>query len=88
MTTKLNTGDRFPAWRNNLFVGGMQQGRLPRTGQMQRIVFNEQWQEVRREAFFQDLRQRIRDVEQGPDGLLYVLTDERDGAVLKLEPAE
>ena len=82
------TGDRFPAWRNNLFVGGMQQGRLPRTGQMQRVVFNEQWQEVRREAFFQDLRQRIRDVEQGTDGLLYVLTDERDGAVLKLEPAQ
>jgi glucose/arabinose dehydrogenase len=82
------TGDRFPAWRNNLFVGGLQQGRIPRTGQMQRVVFNEQWQEVRREAFFTDLRQRIRDVEQGPDGLLYVLTDERDGALLKLEPAQ
>jgi glucose/arabinose dehydrogenase len=81
------TGDRFPAWRNNLFVGGMQQGRIPRTGQMQRIVFNEQWQEVRREALFTDLRQRIRDVQQGPDGLLYVLTDERDGALLKLEPS-
>jgi glucose/arabinose dehydrogenase len=82
------TGDRFPAWRNNLFVGGLQQGRIARTGQMQRVVFNEQWQEVRREPLFQDLRQRIRDVEQGPDGLLYVLTDERDGALLKLEPAE
>jgi glucose/arabinose dehydrogenase len=55
---------------------------------MQRVVFNEQWQEVRRESLFEDLRQRIRDVEQGPDGLLYVLTDERDGAVLKLEPVE
>jgi aldose sugar dehydrogenase len=82
------TGDRFPAWRNNLFVGGLQYGRIPRTGQMQRVVFNEEWQEVRRESFFEDLRQRIRDVEQGPDGLLYVLTDERDGAVLKLEPVE
>ena len=82
------TGDRFPAWRGNLFVGGLQQGRIPRTGQMQRIVFNEEGQEVRREAFFTDLRQRIRDVEQGPDGLLYVLTDERDGALLKLEPAQ
>jgi len=81
------TGERFPAWKGNLFVGGMQQGRIPRTGQMQRIVFNEQGQEVRREAFFTDLRQRIRDVEQGSDGLLYVLTDERDGALLKLEPA-
>ncbi len=82
------TGDRFPAWRNNLFVGGLQYGRIPRTGQMQRVVFNEQWQEVRREALLEDLRQRIRDVAQGPDGLLYVLTDERDGALLKLEPAE
>jgi glucose/arabinose dehydrogenase len=82
------TGHRFPAWRNNLFVGGLQYGRIPRTGQMQRVVFNEQWQEIRRESFFEDLRQRIRDVEQGPDGLLYVLTDERDGAVLKLEPVE
>ena len=62
--------------------------RIPRTGQMQRVVFNEQWQEIRRESFFEDLRQRIRDVEQGPDGLLYVLTDERDGALLKLEPAK
>ena len=53
---------------------------------MQRVVFNDEWQEVRREALFEDLRQRIRDVEQDPDGLLYVLTDERDGAVLKLEP--
>ena len=82
------TGNRFPAWRNNLFVGGLQYGRIPRTGQMQRVVFNEQWQEIRRESFFEDLRQRIRDVEQGPDGLLYVLTDERDGALLKLEPVE
>lgn len=82
------TGDRFPAWRGNLFVGGLQFGRIPRTGQLQRVVFNEQGQEVRREALFADLRQRIRDVVQGPDGLLYVLTDERDGALLKLEPVQ
>jgi glucose/arabinose dehydrogenase len=82
------TGDRFPAWRNNLFVGGLQFGRIARTGQMHRIVFNDDWQELRREALFIDLRQRIRDVDQGPDGLLYVLTDERDGALLKLEPIE
>ena len=80
------TGDRFPAWQNNLFVGGLQFGRIARTGQMHRIVFNDDWQEIRREALFVDLRQRIRDVEQGPDGYLYVLTDESDGALLKLEP--
>ena len=81
------TGDRFPRWKNNLFVGGLQYGRIPGTGQMHRVVFNERWEELRREAFFVDLRQRIRNVKQGPDGLLYVLTDEADGAILKLEPA-
>jgi glucose/arabinose dehydrogenase len=69
-----------------LFVGGLQFGRIPGTGQMQRIVFNERWEE-RREAFFVELRQRIRNVRQCPDGLLYVLTDEDDGALLILEPA-
>jgi glucose/arabinose dehydrogenase len=81
------TGDRFPRWKNNLFVGGLQFGRIPGTGQMHRIVFNENWEEIRREAFFVDLRQRIRNVRQGPDGLLYVLTDEKDGALLTLAPA-
>jgi glucose/arabinose dehydrogenase len=80
------TGDRFPRWKNNLFVGGLQFGRIPGTGQMHRIVFNENWEELRREAFFVDLRQRIRNVRQGPDGLLYVLTDEDDGAILRIEP--
>jgi glucose/arabinose dehydrogenase len=80
------TGDRFPRWKNNLFVGGLQVGRIPGTGQMHRIVFNENWEEIRREAFFVDLRQRIRNVRQGPDGLLYVLTDEEDGAILRIEP--
>jgi glucose/arabinose dehydrogenase len=82
------SGEAFPAWKNSLFVGGLQFGRLPRTGRMHRSVFNENWEEIRREEFFVDLRQRIRDVEQGPDGLLYVLTDEQDGALLRLEPVE
>jgi glucose/arabinose dehydrogenase len=82
------TGERFDVWQNNLFVGGLQFGRIPRTGRMHRIVFNDNWEEIRREEVFVELRQRIRDVEQGPDGLLYVLTDEADGALLKLEPVE
>jgi glucose/arabinose dehydrogenase len=44
-------------------------------------------QELRREALLTELRQRVRDVRQGPDGLLYVLTDEKPGAVLRIEPA-
>jgi glucose/arabinose dehydrogenase len=82
------TGDRFPNWKNNLFVGGLQAGGIRGTGQMHRIVFNEKWQEIRREALFVELRQRIRNVRQGPDALLYVLTDEDDGAILKLEAAQ
>jgi len=82
------TGDRFPHWKNNLFVGGLQFGGIRGTGQLHRIVFNEKWEEIRREALLVELRQRIRNVRQGPDGLLYLLTDEDDGAILKLEPGE
>ena len=65
---------------------GLRKGGIPGTGQIQRIVFNEHWQELRREPMLMDLKQRIRDVRQGPDGLLYLLTAEEDGAVLKIEP--
>ena len=80
------TGERFAGWKRNLFVGGLRQGETPRTGQLQRIQFNEQWEEVRREPLLRELQQRIRDVRQGPDGLLYVLTGEDAGAVLRIEP--
>ncbi|HUK32499.1 MAG TPA: PQQ-dependent sugar dehydrogenase [Vicinamibacterales bacterium] len=82
------TGDRFPSWKNNVFVGAMRTGEIDRTGHLERIVFNEKWEEIRRESFLTEMRQRIRDVRQGPDGLLYVLTDEDQGALLRIEPAE
>ena len=81
-------GDRFPGWRRNLFVGGMREGEMSPTGKLERIVFNETWQELRRESLLRDLHQRIRDVRQGPDGLLYVVTEEDDAALLRLEPVE
>ena len=80
-------GDRFPNWKGNLFVGGMRQGEIPGTGHMQRIVFNDKTEEIRREPMLVELRQRIRDIRQGPDGLLYVLTEENEAALLKIEPA-
>jgi glucose/arabinose dehydrogenase len=80
------TGDRFPNWKRNLFVGGMREGEIGRTGQLVRIVFNDNWEELRRESLLRDLHQRIRDVKQGPDGLLYVITDEPNSALLKIEP--
>ncbi|MEX0690785.1 MAG: PQQ-dependent sugar dehydrogenase [Gemmatimonadales bacterium] len=78
----LYTGDRFPAWRGNLFVGGMAGERLARlTLEGQRVV-NE-------ETLAQGLG-RIRDVRQGPDGLIYLAIDDRQGGpsnIVRLEPA-
>jgi glucose/arabinose dehydrogenase len=81
------TGDRFPAWKGNAFVGSMREGGIPGTGHLQRVVFNDKTEEIRRESMFRELRQRIREVRQGPDGLLYLLTDEDAGALLRVEPA-
>ena len=75
------TGDKFPAWKDNLLVGGLA------GTQVSRLVFNAQGVETRRETLLLELRQRIRDLKQGPDGLLYVTTDMPDGAILKIEPA-
>jgi glucose/arabinose dehydrogenase len=82
-------GDVFTGWKRNAFVGGLREGEVPRTGQLQRIEFNDKWEEIRRETLLKELpNQRIRDVREGPDGLLYVLTAESpDGAVLRIEPA-
>lgn len=81
------TGDRFPRWKNNAFVGSMRTGEIPGTGHLERIVFNDQMEELRRKTILTELHQRIRDVRQGPDGLLYLLTDEDAGALLRIEPA-
>ncbi len=80
-------GDRFPAWKGNLFVGSGRRGEIPGTGGLERVVMNEKMEELRRETLLTDLHQRIRDVRQGPDGLLYVITDEDDGALLRISPA-
>ena len=80
------TGDRFPTWKGNLFVGSARRGEVPRTGGLERVVLNDKLEELRRETLLSELHQRVRDVRQGPDGLLYVITDEDDGALLRLEP--
>jgi len=82
------TGDALPLWKGDVFVGGLRKGEIPGTGRLERIVFNRDMQELRRESLLVDLRQRIRDVRMGPDELLYVLTDEDNGAVLRIEPAD
>ncbi len=67
-------------------MGSLRQGGIPGTGHLQRIVFNEKAEELRRESILTELRQRIREVREGPDGFLYLLTDEDDGALLRIEP--
>ncbi len=79
------SGDRFPEWKNHLFVGGMRQGEVPRSGHLERFDFNDKWEELHREGMFRELQQRIRDVRQGPDGSVYLLTAETDGALLRLD---
>lgn len=75
------TGERFPQWKGNMFVGGL-------SGQhIQRVVFNERGL-FGRETLIGSLRQRIRDVRQGPDGLLYVAVDAGAGGILRIEPAQ
>jgi glucose/arabinose dehydrogenase len=82
------TGDRFPAWKGNIFVGAMGGANLG-ARQLHRIRLGRNGlpQQSGTQPLLSELKQRIRDVRQGPDGLLYLTTDESDGAVLKIEPA-
>jgi glucose/arabinose dehydrogenase len=73
------TGDAFPAWKGNLFVGSLQPGRLVR-------LVLENGRVTLEERYLGELGARIRDVQQGPDGLLYVVTDASNGLVLRLSP--
>ena len=82
------TGDRFPGWVGDLFVGSLMEGRIQRTGHIERVKLNDAGEEVGRESILTELRRRIRDVRQGPDGLIYVLTEEEDAVLLRLEPVE
>jgi len=82
------TGDALPRWQGNVFVGALRTGEVPGTGHLERIVINQDYEELRRETLLSDLRQRIRDVRQGPDGLLYLVTEEKAGAVLRIRPAQ
>lgn len=73
------TGDRFPRWKGNLFVGAM-------AGTHLRRVVLDGTRVVHEERMLRALHLRIRDVRQGPDGLLYLLTDDEPGSVLRIEP--
>jgi glucose/arabinose dehydrogenase len=82
------TGDRFPGWTGDLFVGALREGRIQRTGHIERIRLNDEGEEVGREAILRELALRIRDLRQGPDGLIYALNDDEPGLLLRIEPVE
>jgi glucose/arabinose dehydrogenase len=73
------TGDRYPGWRGSLFIGSMTPGALVR-------LVMENGRVTREERYLGDLGERIRDVVQGPDGLLYLVTDNQNGRVLRVVP--
>jgi aldose sugar dehydrogenase len=80
------TGDKFPKWKDSLFVGALT------TRQLQRVSFGQPSQAERREALLVPLNIRVRDVQQSPDGYIYVATEQAsgrgasDGMVLRIEP--
>lgn len=76
------TGDKFPDWQGNIFVGGLSGLAVHRLG------FNEKLGLLGRETMLSTLRQRIRDVRQGPDGFIYLAVDANPGGVLRVEPAQ
>jgi aldose sugar dehydrogenase len=74
------SGEQFPEWKGQMFAGGL-------SGlQLHRFAFNEKGGLLGREAMIEPLRQRIRDVRQGPDGYIYLAVDLNPGGVLRLEP--
>ena len=83
------TGDAFPTWKGNIFIAAMGSGNLG-SRQLHRIVLGQTGGTQRRgnRTLLVELDQRLRDVRQGPDGLLYLTTDEVAGAVLRIEPVE
>lgn len=75
------TGDLFPAWQGDLFVGALKMRKLVR------LRFESQ-KVVEEEDLLRDLDARIRDVRMGPDGALWLLTDHNNGKVYRLVPAD
>jgi glucose/arabinose dehydrogenase len=73
------SGDAFPAWRGSLFIGSMVQQRLVR-------LTIENYRVTGEEHLLADRKQRVRDVKQGPDGLLYIVTDQKDGELWRVSP--
>ena len=75
-------GAAFPAWQGSLFVSALA------SRHVRRITLDDNGRPVGQEVLFEELGERFRDVRSGPDGALYLLTDRRDGRVLRVVPAD
>ncbi|WP_115717233.1 PQQ-dependent sugar dehydrogenase [Gallaecimonas mangrovi] len=75
------SGDKFPAWKGNLFVGSL------KFMQLVRLELDGDKVVAEKRMLMVQIGQRIRDVKQGPDGYLYLLTDASDGRLIRLVPA-
>jgi glucose/arabinose dehydrogenase len=73
------TGDKFPRWKNDIFVGGLASNALVH-------LVLENGRVTKEERYLHDLKERIRDVQQGFDGYIYVITDNSDGRILRILP--
>jgi glucose/arabinose dehydrogenase len=82
------TGDALPKWKGDIFVGALRTGEIPGTGHLERILVNDNMEELRRETLLYDLHQRIRDVKQGPEGYIYLAVEQKDGSILRIVPAD
>lgn len=77
----LYLGDRFPGWKGDLLVAAL------KFQLVSRLDLDDQGRVVKEERFLEDTVGRVRDIETGPDGLVYLVTDESDGGLYRLEPA-
>jgi aldose sugar dehydrogenase len=75
------TGDKYPGWKGNVFVGSMTPGALVRLEMRNGAVTKET-------RYLGELKSRVRDVQQGPDGFLYIVTDLDNGSLLRVVPAK
>lgn len=82
------TGDALPKWKGDIFVGALRTGEIPGTGHLERILVNENMEELRREILLYGLGQRVRDVKQGPEGYIYLAVEQKDGSILRIVPAD
>ncbi|WP_404714378.1 PQQ-dependent sugar dehydrogenase [Sphingomonas sp. MMS24-J13] len=74
-------GSKFPGWKGNLLMPDL-------THTVLRVTFDAKGQPIAQERMMGDLKQRLRDIKMGPDGFLYITTDEKNGAVLRIEPGK